>query len=200
MGNGGSFFQKALLIVDFQNDFCSGGALAVKGAETIVESLNNYIDVFCQHKLPIFASRDWHTPVSRHFKQFGGEWPVHCVQNTKGAQFYPGLKLPEKTIILSKGMDPDLDSYSAFDGFDKNSKLFAKVLEDLDIKELYVGGLATDYCVKASVIDALDKGYKANLLIDAVKGVDVKPGDSQNAVKEMLARGAVIIKDSTHLF
>jgi len=182
--------KKALLIVDVQNDFCPGGALAVREGDRIVPVLNKYIKVFSREKLPIFASRDWHPKETKHFKQFGGLWPKHCIQNTKGARFHPELKLPEETIILSKGMDPDKDSYSAFQAIDSNGTDFLQLLKALGINELFVGGLATDYCVKSSVLDALKSGLKVNLLIDAIEGVNIRPKDSEDAIEEMVIRGA----------
>jgi nicotinamidase/pyrazinamidase len=183
-------FKKALLVVDLQNDFCAGGALAVSGAEKIIPNLNRYIKLFCKKGLPIFASRDWHPRRTSHFKRYGGLWPFHCVQNTKGAMFHSHLKLPRETIVISKGMQPDQDSYSVFDGFDSRGVTFSNLLEIFAIKELYVGGLATDYCVKFSVIGALKAGFKVMLLTDAIKGVDKNKGDCQYAIKEMLRCGA----------
>lgn len=182
--------KRALLAVDVQNDFCPGGALAVPEGDKIIKNLNLYIKIFSQEALPVFASRDWHPRRTKHFKQFGGVWPSHCVQDTKGAQFHPSLKLPKETIILSKGMDPDKESYSVFDGFDNNGAPFANLLNIFGVKELYIGGLATDYCVKHSAIDALKAGFKVSLLMDAIKGVDLKTGDSKDAIKEMIDRGA----------
>jgi len=182
--------KKALLIVDVQNDFCPGGALAVPEGDRVVPVLNRYIGFFSRKKLPIFASRDWHPQDTKHFKQFGGLWPKHCVQNTRGAGFHPGLKLPKETIILSKGMDPDKDSYSAFQAFDSNGVEFLQLLKVLGIEELFVAGLATDYCVKSSVLDGLKSGLKVNLLIDAIKGVNMRPSDSEDAIKEMVTKGA----------
>jgi len=189
--------KKALLIVDLQNDFCPGGALAVPEGDKIVPKINKYINIFSQKKLPIFASRDWHLKKTIHFKDFGGVWPVHCVQNTKGAQFHPKLKLPKGTIILSKGMDPEKDSYSAFQAEDKNGMVLLNLLKILGVNEIYVGGLATDYCIKFSVIDALKQGFKVKLLGDAIKGVNLKPQDSENAIKEMVKKGAkkISLKD-----
>ena len=106
--------KKALLIVDVQNDFCPGGALAVPQGDSIVAAINKYIRIFAKRKLPIFASRDWHPVRTRHFRDFGGEWPAHCVQNTKGAQFHPKLRLPKDAVLLYKGMSPEEDSYSVF--------------------------------------------------------------------------------------
>lgn len=185
--------KKALLIVDVQNDFCPGGALAVPEGNTIVPNLNKYIKIFSQKNLPVFASRDWHPKKTRHFKKFGGIWPVHCVQNTKGAQFHPGLKLPKETIVLSKGMDPQKDAYSAFQALDANGMDFSALLKYLGIQALYVGGLATDYCVKSSALDATKFGFKVRLLTDAIKGVDLKPKDSEEAIKEMIRNGVKLI-------
>lgn len=182
--------KKALLIVDVQNDFCPGGALAVPDGDKVVPVLNKYVKKFSGKDLPIFASRDWHPKKTGHFKKYGGEWPPHCVQNTKGARFHPKLKLPKDTIILSKGMDPKKDSYSAFQAVDPNGVEFLKVLKILGVGELFVGGLATDYCVKFSVLGALKFGFKTSLLIDAIKGVNIKPGDSEKAIKQMVGRGA----------
>jgi len=182
--------KKALLIVDLQNDFCPGGALAVPDGDKIVGPVNKYIKIFKQNKLPIFASRDWHPANSKHFKDFGGIWPVHCVENTKGADFHPQLKLPKDTILLYKGMDPDKDSYSAFQAEDLKKEPFLKILRRLKINELWVCGLATDYCVKSSVLDALKYGFKVKLLVDAIKGVDLKKNDSKKAIKKMLEKGA----------
>ena len=182
--------NQALLVVDVQNDFCPGGRLAVSGGDRVVPPLNQYIQFFSKKKLPIFASRDWHTKATKHFKQFGGLWPVHCVQKTKGARFHPDLKLPPSAIILSKGMEPGKDGYSAFQAVDDKGNAFQAILKKINIGELYVGGLATDYCVKSSVLDALRFGFKVKLLMDAVKGVNLQRDDSENAVKEMISRGA----------
>jgi nicotinamidase/pyrazinamidase len=182
--------EEAVLIVDVQNDFCPGGSLAVPEGDKIIPVLNKYIKIFSMRKLPIFASRDWHPKESKHFKRFGGPWPKHCIQNTKGARFHPDLKLPKETIILSKGMDPAKDSYSAFQAVDSNGTEFLGLLKVLGVSELFIGGLATDYCVKSSVLDALKFGFKVKLLIDTIKGVNIRPKDSEDAIEEMTARGA----------
>jgi len=182
--------EKALLIVDVQNDFCPGGALAVREGDRIISVLNKYIKIFLRKKLPIFVSRDWHPKESKHFKQFGGPWPKHCIQNTRGARFHPDLELPKGIIILSKGMDPDKDSYSAFQAVDSNGTEFFKLLKTLGVNKMFVGGLATDYCVKSSVLDALKFGFKVKLLMDGIKGVNIKPKDSEEAIEEMVSRGA----------
>jgi nicotinamidase/pyrazinamidase len=182
--------KKALLIVDVQNDFCPGGALAVPEGDKIVPVLNKYMIIFSRKKWPIFASRDWHPKESKHFKKFGGPWPEHCIRNTRGARLHPNLRLPKETILLSKGMDPDKDSYSAFQAVDAKGTDFFELLKNSGIKELFVGGLATDYCVKSSVLDALKFGFKVRLLIDAIRGVNIKPEDSEQAIGEMVRGGA----------
>ena len=185
--------QKALLIIDVQNDFCPGGTLGVPQAEKIIPAVNKYLKLFKKNKLPIFATRDWHPPKTRHFKDFGGAWPAHCIQNTRGAAFHPRLKLPKEAVLLYKGMDPQEDSYSAFQAEDTSGMDFLSLLKRLKISELYVGGLATDYCVRSSVIDALKQKFKVRLLMDAVRGVDFKKGDSEKTVKEMITLGAKAI-------
>lgn len=183
--------KRALLIVDLQNDFCRGGALAVPGGEEIVAPLNGYIRIFSKLKLPIFASRDWHPRNTAHFKRFGGTWPVHCVANTQGARFRKDLQLPKEAIILSKGVEMDEDSYSVFQAKDTDGLDFVSLLKMFGVTELYVGGLATDYCVKYSVLDALKNGFKVKLLADAIQGVNLKPADSREAINEMAAKGAI---------
>lgn len=182
--------KKALLIVDVQNDFCPGGALAVPEGDKIIPKINKYAKIFLQKKLPIFASRDWHPKKTIHFKKFGGTWPVHCVQDTKGAAFHPKLKLPNGVILLYKGMDPEKDSYSVFQAKDSNGMEFLTLLKYLGIQELYIGGLATDYCVRFTAIDALRNGFKINVLMDAIKGVNLKPNDSKEAIEEIVKAGA----------
>lgn len=182
--------KKALLVVDVQNDFCPGGRLAVPQGDKIIPILNKYIRVFAQKSLPIFASRDWHPKVSKHFKPYGGVWPAHCIQGAKGAQFHPKLNLPKEAIVLSKGMDPEKDSYSVFQAQDANGTEFLNLLKMFGISELYIGGLATDYCVKYSVLDAMKNDFRVYLLTDAIQGVNLNPRDSQEAVREMVAGGA----------
>ncbi len=190
-------FKKALLIVDVQNDFCPGGALEIKDGDKIVPAINKYIKIFSKKKLPIFATRDWHPKKTKHFKDFGGLWPVHCVQGTKGAEFHPRLKLPKDAILVYKGMDPKKNSYSAFQAEDANGMSLSNLLKILGIKELYIAGLATDYCVKFTTHDAIGEGFKVKILLDAIKGVNLKPHDSEEAIKEMVKSGAekVTLKD-----
>ena len=194
--------KSALLIVDVQNDFCPDGTLAVPEGDAIIPVLNRYIKIFSSGKLPVFASRDWHPQQTAHFKEFGGQWPSHCVQDSHGACFHPMLQLPESTIILSKGMDPETDSYSAFQAVDAEGNDFAHLLKMFSIKELFVGGLATDYCVRWTVLDALKCGLRVFLLMDAIKGVNVREKDSETAVTEMvnLGAGKITIEQLSRMF
>ncbi|MGH7505520.1 MAG: nicotinamidase [Longimicrobiales bacterium] len=181
--------DSALLIVDVQNDFCPGGALPVAGGDAVVPVLNRYIERFLAAGAPVFASRDWHPADTRHFRDRGGPWPAHCVQGTAGAAFHPELRLGD-AVIITKGDDPGDHGYSAFEGHDPAGRTLAESLEKHDTRRLYVGGLATDYCVRASVLDAREAGFDVVLLGDAVRGIDVEPGDVARALDEMRAAGA----------
>jgi nicotinamidase/pyrazinamidase len=186
--------RKALLIVDVQNDFCPGGALGVPEGDKIIPAINKYIRIFTKKKLPIFATRDWHSVRTKHFKDFGGLWPVHCLQSSRGAAFHLDLKLSKDTILLYKGMDPEKDSYSSFHASDDRGVDLEKILGIMGISEIYIGGLATDYCVRFTAKDALKKGFKVKILVDAIKGVNLKAGDSDKALKEIVKLGAKKIK------
>jgi nicotinamidase/pyrazinamidase len=192
--------RAALLIVDVQNDFCAGGALPVPHSDHVITSLNEYVDGAVREGTPIYASRDWHPARTSHFARFGGQWPVHCVQDTDGAKFHPALRLPPATTIISKGDRPDAAAYSAFDGHTSDGVPLLEHLRAHGISDLYVGGLATDYCVKASVIDALAAGFYVTVLRDAIAGVDVNPGDSAQALDEMREQGARLEDDGGRLF
>ena len=182
--------NSVLLIVDVQNDFCPGGTLSVPAGDEVVPVLNRYIERFRKEGLPIIATRDWHPEKTSHFKAFGGIWPVHCVQGSKGAQFHPALMLPDDAIIISKGMDPTRDDYSALHGADSSGTPLPQVLKKLGIKRIYIGGLTTDYCVKESTLEGLRQGFAVTVLTDAVRGVDLKAGDSEKALVEIKAAGA----------
>ncbi len=186
--------KAALIIVDVQNDFCPGGALAVAEGDRVVESLNGYIGRFADAGLPIFASRDWHPEKTTHFKAFGGLWPEHCVQGTYGAEFHRALRLGGSAVIVSKGMAADADSYSGFDAVDSAGVCLADLLRVDGVTRIYVGGLATDYCVKQTVLDGLKFGFDVVLLEDAIRGVDVAPGDSARAMQEMLDAGVDVVE------
>jgi nicotinamidase/pyrazinamidase len=186
--------QAALVIVDVQNDFCPGGALAVAEGDRVVAPLNRYIGRFADAGLPIFATRDWHPEKTTHFKAFGGVWPVHCVQGTYGAEFHRALRLGGEATIVSKGMAADSDSYSGFDAVDFAGVGLADLLNRSGATRIYVGGLATDYCVKQTVLDGLQRGFNAVLLKDAIRGVDLTPGDSARALRAMLDAGAEVVE------
>lgn len=185
---------KALLVVDVQNDFCPDGALPVKNGDRIIEPLNKMMNYARKNRWPIFSSRDWHPPESKHFKPLG-DWPIHCVQDSYGAQFHPNLKISGTDYIVSKGTDPNENGYSPFEG-----KAYFRPLDELlryfKIKEIYIGGLATDYCVKAAVLDARRLGYKTYVLTDACRAVNLKPGDEVRALSEMANAGAQFITTS----
>jgi len=183
--------SKALIVVDVQNDFCPGGALGIRDGDRIIPALNRYIEFFAREGSLVIATRDWHPEITRHFQQFGGVWPVHCVQESPGAQFHPDLKLYDGVLMLSKGMDPEEDSYSAFQAVDSVGGLLADLLKSLGVRRVYIGGLATDYCVKHSALDALKKGLDVYILADAIAGVNLQPDDSSLAMEEMVRRGAV---------
>ncbi len=176
----------ALLIVDVQNDFLPGGALAVPHGDQVIAPLNDYIHRFRAAGLPIFASRDWHPPNHCSFKAQGGPWPPHCIQDSEGARFAPTLELPENAYIVSKATRAEEEAYSAFQGTE-----LAPQLRDMGIRRLFIGGLATDYCVKHTVLDALNEGFTVYLLTDAIRAVDLQPGDGERAIDEMLAAGAL---------
>jgi nicotinamidase/pyrazinamidase len=184
--------KKALVIVDVQNDFCPGGALGVQDGDRIVPVLNKYIEQFAQAGMPIFFTRDWHPPRTTHFSTDGGSWPPHCIQGSKGAEFHPDLQLGSYTAVLSKGMAVDEDSYSAFEAVDSRGLSLGEVLRQSGINRIYVGGLATDYCVKQTAVDGLAQGFQVVLLHDAVAGVNLQPEDSDQAVEAMVKAGVAV--------
>ena len=183
----------ALVIVDVQNDFCPGGTLAVPDGDRVVAPLSRLAERFAAAGLPVFASRDWHPPDTSHFQRFGGPWPVHCVRDTPGAAFHPDLHLPETTVVVSKGMDPAADGYSAFEGVSEAGLPLADILAANGVQHLCIGGLATDYCVRATVLEALARRVGVTLLVDAVAGVNLQPGDAERAMEEMEAAGVRLL-------
>jgi nicotinamidase/pyrazinamidase len=182
----------ALLIVDFQNDFTPGGALPVREGDRIAEPLNRLLDDFDL----VFATRDWHPPDHGSFE--GAEvdvnrwrgidppsiWPVHCVQGTPGAELHPALERAKVDVVIDKGQDVNSQGYSGF----QDTEL-ADMLRERGVDRLYVGGLATDYCVKNTVLDARSLGFDVVVIEDAIGGVDVNPGDSERAIEEMKGAG-----------
>ena len=186
--------RDALVIVDVQNDFCPGGALAVNEGDRVVPVLNRYAERFAGRGAPVFATRDWHPSRTVHFKEFGGAWPPHCVQGTAGAEFHRQLALPRGTEVVSKGMDPDADAYSAFEAQTPDGMPFPDALSTRGVRRLFVGGLATDYCVKATTLDAIARGFDVVVLEDAVRAVDVVAGDGDRALDEMRRAGATLAR------
>jgi nicotinamidase/pyrazinamidase len=178
--------KQALIVVDVQNDFCPGGSLAVAQGDEVVPPLNKLIAEFLRRGNPVFKTRDWHPPKTKHFADFGGTWPVHCVQGTKGAEFHADLTDDARIQIISKGLG-DENSYSGFDGTD-----LAAQLRKLGVDEVLVGGLATDYCVKNTVLDALKEGFAVKALTNAMRPVDLQPGDGDRAIEEMRRAGAEV--------
>jgi nicotinamidase/pyrazinamidase len=177
--------MKALLVVDIQKDFCPGGALAVKEGDTVVKPVNDLIEAFAASGLPVVLTRDWHPADHSSFADFGGIWPTHCVAETSGAEFHKDLTVPDDALIISKAVSVESDAYSGFEGTDLDSRL-----KKLGVDEVVVAGLATDYCVKNTVLDALRLGYKASAAKDCMKAVNLNPEDGAAAEKEMLDAGA----------
>jgi nicotinamidase/pyrazinamidase len=182
----------ALLVVDVQRDFLPGGSLAVVGGDAILAPINACIERFVARGLPVFASRDWHPPNHMSFQAQGGPWPPHCVAGTPGADFPSALALPVSSLIVSKASTSECEAYSAFDGTDLHRQLRA-----LRVHRLFVAGLATDYCVLASVLDARALGYAVVLLGDAIAAVELKPGDGARALARMAAAGAVVVDSAS---
>jgi nicotinamidase/pyrazinamidase len=192
--------KDALIVVDVQNDFCPGGALAVPDGDQVVPALNRYIDKFKKAGRPIFITRDWHPEKTGHFVAFGGKWPPHCIQSTEGAEFHPDLRLPDNAVIISKGTRPGQDSYSGFNGVDSQGTKLADLLRREGVNRLFVGGLATDYCVKETVLDGLREGFDVVFLEDASRGVNLQPRDSEQAVQEMIRAGAKLASAGDSVF
>jgi len=183
--------KRALIVVDVQNDFCPGGSLAVPQGDEVIPPLNKLIAEFLDRGEPVFKSRDWHPAQTKHFAAYGGTWPVHCVQETKGAEFHAALLDDMHIRVISKGLG-DEDSYSAFDGTD-----LALQLQRLGVEEVWVGGLATDYCVKNTVLEALKDGFEVKAVADAMRAVELKPGDGERAIAEMRDAGAELVNSAT---
>ncbi|WP_134705793.1 bifunctional nicotinamidase/pyrazinamidase [Rahnella sp. CJA17(1/100)] len=200
--------KSALLLVDLQNDFCRSGALAVTDGDATIAVANKMMTWCKSHDIAVVASQDWHPAGHRSFAVnshaepwTSGElnglpqvwWPVHCVQREPGAEFHPGLNLPQVDFVVQKGTNPDIDSYSAFfDNGHRAATMLNDWLQAAQITHLYVMGLATDYCVKFTVLDALEQGYQVTLLTDGCRGVNLQPEDSAEAVEAMRKAGAKI--------
>jgi nicotinate phosphoribosyltransferase len=176
----------ALLLVDVQADFLPGGALGVPGGDQVVPILNRYLAQFVRRSLPVFATRDWHTQDHCSFKAQGGPWPPHCIQGTRGGEFAPGLALPAEAFVVSKATDPAAEAYSGFAGTGLDAALRAA-----GVRRVFVGGLATDYCVLETVRDARARGFEVVLARDAIRAVNAREQDGRNAEEAMYRLGAV---------
>ena len=179
--------QDALIIVDVQNDFCPGGAMPVATGDQVVAPLNEVARRFHAQGSHVFATQDWHPAGHSPFQEQGGPWPVHCVQGSPGSRFHPDLRLPEGTAIIQKATNPVEDAYSGFRDTDLEARL-----KQAGVRQVFVGGLATDYCVLNTVLDALKRGFETHLLTDAIGAVDVSPGDGEKAIQQMRESGAKI--------
>ncbi len=182
--------KKALIVVDVQNDFCPGGSLAVAHGDEVVAPLNKLIREFLDRGEPVYKTRDWHPARTKHFSAYGGVWPVHCVQNTRGAEFHPDLLDDPRINIISKGIDESADGYSGFDGTN-----LGELLRDEGVAEIWVGGLATDHCVKETVLDGVHQGFKVQALADSMRAVNVNADDGAKAIAQMRHAGAEIVGD-----
>ena len=173
------------MIVDFQNDFTTGGALAVRGGEEIADRVN---ELAGSGRFDfVVATRDWHPRDHNSFAERGGPWPVHCVQGTEGAELYPALDRGNVDLVYDKGQDPDTEGYSDFE-----TPELEQILRDRDIDRLTVVGLATDYCVRHTVLDARRLGFEVLVDASAIRAVDVQPGDGDRALDEMRDAGATV--------
>jgi len=179
----------ALLVIDMQVDFLPGGALGVTNGHEVIAPINHLIELFREQGLPVFASRDWHPQDHCSFAAQGGPWPPHCVAGTPGADFSAELALPDDAVIISKADTAPVDAYSAFAGTDLSNQLRAR-----EVMRVTVCGLATDYCVLNTVTDALEEGFDTIIVPEAMRAVDVKPGDGTRAQDRMVARGAVPVR------
>lgn len=178
----------ALLVVDVQRDFLPGGSLAVPDGDRVIAPLNACLDAFSAAGMPVFATRDWHPPDHVSFSTQGGPWPVHCVAGTPGAAFPAALRLPAEATIVSKAQQREREAYSGFAGTDLVAQL-----RQARVRRLLVGGLATDYCVLRTVLDARWLGFQVVVLGDAVAAVDVQAGDGERALGQMKDAGALLV-------
>jgi nicotinamidase/pyrazinamidase len=170
----------ALIVVDVQNDFCAGGALAVPDGEAVIEPINR----LAREARFVVATRDWHPPNHQSFQAYGGPWPVHCVQGSRGAELHPRLDLKEIDAVVDAGQGPDQEGYSGFEGTE-----LERVLREHGANEVHVVGLALDYCVKETALDARGAAFDVVVHRDATRSIDAHPGDAQRAVEQLRAAG-----------
>ena len=188
----------AILAIDLQRDFCAGGSLAVPDGDRVIPIMNRVLDAAYARGSACYATRDWHPPNSRHFEPHG-QWPVHCVAGSAGARFHRDLRLPVGAALVSKGTTATNDGYSAFEGYldEAHGTVLQKDLSERGVTHLVTGGLATDYCVRATVLDAVARGFHVTVIEDGIAAVDRTPGDGQRALDEMRAAGAAIIHSTS---
>ena len=179
----------ALLIVDLQVDFLPGGSLGVPHGDQVIAPINRLIALYGAHRLPVYASRDWHPALHCSFGAQGGPWPPHCVAGTEGAGFAAQLALPGDAIVVSKADTVDVDAYSAFNGTS-----LADAMRARGIGRVAVCGLATDYCVLNTALDAMQAGLQVLIVAEAVRSVEVAPGDGARAMTRMLLAGAAPVR------
>jgi nicotinamidase/pyrazinamidase len=175
--------MEALIVVDVQNDFCPGGALAVEHGDEVIDKLNQ---MAAEHEL-VVATRDWHPSDHDSFDVHGGQWPVHCVQDTPGAELHPDLNREAIDHVVDKGQDASTEGYSGFEGTD-----LEQLLRDQDVNRVHIGGLALDYCVKNTALDAKRRGFDTVVHLGATRAVDVESGDGERAIKELRDAGVEI--------
>ncbi|HMK85690.1 MAG TPA: isochorismatase family protein [Steroidobacteraceae bacterium] len=175
----------ALVVVDVQRDFLPGGSLPVPDGKHVISPLNAYMAAFAARGLPIFVTRDWHPPDHCSFRGAGGRWPPHCVQGTAGAEWPAELCIPPEAHVISKATEKNAEAYSGFSGTS-----LATLLRDLHVRRLFIGGLATDYCVHDTALDARSHGFEVVILGEAVRAVNAKPDDAARAIEDMIAHGA----------
>jgi nicotinamidase/pyrazinamidase len=176
---------EALLVIDFQNDFTPGGALPVPEGDLIAERVNE-LAASGRFDL-VVATRDWHPADHGSFERQGGPWPEHCVQGTEGAELHPALDRSKVHVVVDKGENPGTEGYSGFEETD-----LGELLRERGIDKVTIVGLATDYCVKNTALDALGEGFEVTVVAEAVRGVDVNPGDSTRALEELREAGAAV--------
>jgi nicotinamidase/pyrazinamidase len=175
--------MEALIVVDVQNDFCQGGALAVPDGDAVVEPINRLMEEFPV----VVATRDWHPPDHHSFREYGGPWPPHCVQGTAGAELHPGLRSDRIDAVVDAGYEPDLEGYSGFEETDLEQQL-----RDRGVETVHVAGLALDYCVRATALDAREKGFEVVLHLDATRAIEAEPGDAERTLEELRQAGVQI--------
>ncbi len=175
----------ALIVVDVQNDFCPGGALAVQGGDDVVEIVNRMAP---EYEL-VVATRDWHPPDHGSFAERGGPWPVHCVQGTEGAELHPRLERENLDVVIDKGQDPATEGYSGFEGTE-----LERLLRERGVDRVHVVGLALDVCVKNTALDAQRAGFETVVHLDATRAVNVDPGDGEQAVAALRAAEVEVVE------